>query len=171
MIQLKLYYSQIAFSLKQNFVISDESGKELYYSDNPGFSWKKRARVYEKATGKFLFLINAIPFSFPRTYEIEDAFGQQIATVKNQIHLFRTRMSILSIIGELELKGEFASREYTIENNGTILCDIHKKLFALAPIYEVDIVDEEHYLLYIAILITLNQMIMENNDSISTNNM
>lgn len=164
---MKIVFSMIPLSFKQNAIIYDEFDKELYYTENPGWSWRRRACVYEKATGKLLFNINSIPFSIPRTLTIEDAAGNQIAEIKNTFQFFRLRISISSVIGDMELKGEFASREYTIEHEGKLLCEIHRSGFGFGLKYQAEILDEDNLTLYIGLLFALNIIFSESNHSLS----
>jgi uncharacterized protein YxjI len=156
------------FSWGGNFSIFDQNGNECYYSDNPVFSWKDRASIFSKKTGELVLKISQKPFAFRATYYIYDSKDKLLATVYNTFQFFRIRMNIESYLGNFELKGEFMSREYTIEKNGNIVCNIHKKMFTMKPMYEVQISDDENVVLYIGILVALNLLQRSSNNHASS---
>ena len=160
-----LYYNQKMFSWGANFSIFDQNDNECYYSDNPVFSWKDRVSIFSKTTGQQVLRISQKPFAFRPTYYISDSSDKLLATVYSTFQFFRTRMIIESYLGNFELKGQFMSMEYTIEKNENIVCSIHKRMFSMKPMYEVQISDDENELLYIGILVALNLLQRARNNS------
>jgi len=92
--------------------------------------------------------------------EIEDANGNQIATVKKAL-ITPLRERWVAKIGDgpdLDIQGNVLDHEYTIESGRNKIAEVSKRWFRLSDIYGVEIESGQNDALVLAITVAIDEI-------------
>lgn len=157
---MKYYVKQKVFSLKDKFYIKDESQNDKYMVQGKMFSLTNQLDLMN-LNEEVLLTANKRMFQFFPKYAIVDSRGEQQAVVKR---LFGLRPKFNVFIGNetLEVQGSFFAHSFTIIRNGINIASIIKKVMAFGDAYEIEIDEPNNEMLYLFIVIIIDQTIHEN---------
>jgi uncharacterized protein YxjI len=155
---------QRLLSWGDDFVIRDESGRDVFYVDGKAFSLGDQLS-FQDMQGNELAYIRQKLLAWGPTYEIYGR-GQLRAVVKKAIFtLFQCSFSV-DVPGpdDLEAKGDFTDLEYTFERGGRAVATASKRWFAWADTYGVEIAEGEDDILILASAVVIDMACHEKKD-------
>ena len=162
---MKYYIKQKVFTIGDKYDIYNEQGEPVFHVQGEIFTFGSKLHLYDLA-GNELYFIKRRIFTFLPTYEIYQG-DNLVATAHKQFTFFISRISISSHLGEFVIHGEVFAHEYTIEKDGVVVVEIHKKWFSWGDTYEIDIHDINNISFYLALVITIDNCMHTSSSSSS----
>ena len=156
---MKYYIKQKIFSLKDKFYVRDFEQNDLYMVKGKMFSISNKLDLLD-LDEEVLFSAQKKIITFLPKYTIFSKNGEELAVVK-RLFGFRPKFSVTLGHQELEVQGTFFAHDFTVTKDNQEVASITKKLFAFGDSYEIDIHDEANQLLYMFIVIIIDQIIHE----------
>ena len=141
---------QKLLSWGDDFVIKDESGRDVFYVDGKAFSIGEKLS-FQDMQGNELASIRQTLLAWGPTYEIYGR-GELKAVVKKALFtLLHCRFSV-DVPGpdDLEARGDFTEHEYEFERAGRTVATVSKRWFAWTDTYGVDVAEGEDDILILA---------------------
>src|SRR5438045_2467594 len=136
---MRYILKQKLFSFGDDFLIKDESGRDVYFVDGKAFSFGDKLS-FQDLDGHELAFIKQRVLSLGKTYEI--VRNSEIAAVvkKHLMSLFHHRFTV-DVPGpdDLEAEGSFTDHEYTFRRGDRTVATVSKRWFSWADTYGVDI--------------------------------
>ncbi len=139
-----------------DFVIRDESGRDVFYVDGKAFSLGNRLS-FGDMQGNELATIRQTLLAWGPTYEIHGR-GELKAVVKKALFsLLHCRFGV-DVPGpdDLEARGDFTEHEYTFERAGRTVATVSKRWFAWTDTYGVDVEEGEDDILILASAVVID---------------
>lgn len=129
---------QKLFSFRDDFIIKDESDRDMFRVIGQVFSFGKQLSFYS-IDGQELAFIRQQVFAWGPTYEIYRG-GQLYATVKKNLFSFFSCIFEIDIPGpnDLRAEGDFSDHNYRIVQGPSVVGFISKQWFSWADSYGVD---------------------------------
>jgi uncharacterized protein YxjI len=147
---------QKLFSWGDDFVIKDESGRDVFYVDGKAFSLGHQLSFQDMAGNELAYIRQRL-LAWGPTYEIYGG-GQLRAVVKKAIFtLVNCRFSV-DVPGpdDLEATGNFTDHEYTFERGGRAVAVVSKRWFSWTDTYGVEVADGEDDILILAATVVID---------------
>lgn len=143
---MRLLVNQKFFSVGDKFTISDEAGRPWFQVEGQFFSVGKKLWLKDMSGNEVFFLKQRL-FSITGKWEIQRG-GQIIGTSKAKVfHLpFSRSHTLEGEFGKYKIKGSsfaFNFKVLDLNNGGTQIGTISKKILKIADTYVIDIVDEK----------------------------
>lgn len=135
---MKYRIKQRLISLTDSFDIEDEYGHIAFTAKGKVFSISSSQTLYDQQ-GRPLLQIKRKYLSLRPACRIVNPDGSEWLIKKHFWPFWRSRFSITTPFGELEMTGNLFQHEYEIRNGGTLVASISKKLFSWSDSYGVDI--------------------------------
>ena len=149
----QLQIKQKVFSWTDTYDVYDIAGNPIYYVKSDFFSIGHRIRVYNKASGKELGVIQEKVLRLFKEFEITiDGFSQGI--IKKQLSLFRPKYDIEYKGWRLE--GDFFQWNYDIYEGANLVVHITKELFQWGDTYVLDIMNDSDELPALMVAIAMD---------------
>lgn len=147
---MRYQMKQKMFSLGDDYVITDENGREAYYVDGKAFSIGEKLSFQDMQRRELAYIRQRL-LSIGPTYEIWYA-DELHATVKKQLFtMFHTKFSV-DVPGpdDLEAEGDFHNHEYTFTRAGQPVASVSKQWFSFTDTYGVEVSPGEDDVLILA---------------------
>lgn len=154
---MRYVLKQKLLSWGDDFVIKDESGRDVYFVDGKAFSIGDQLS-FQDMEGHELAFIKQKLLSWGKTYEIVRD-GQVAAVVKKALFApFHHRFTV-DVPGpdDLEAKGSFTDHEYTFRRGERTVATVSKKWFSWTDTYGVEVADGEDPVLILASAVVVDQ--------------
>ena len=147
---------QKLFSFGDDFVIKDESGRDVFFVDGRAFSIGDKLSFQDMAGNELAFIREKL-LSLGKTYVIEFPGGGS-ATVKKHLFTFLSCAFTVDVPGpdDLEATGNLTDHEYSFQRGGRTVATVSKRWFALGDTYGVDIADGENDVLILASTVVID---------------
>jgi uncharacterized protein YxjI len=144
------------FDIGDDFDITDESGDVVYHVDGKVLSLRGRL-VIENAAGQEVASVHRQLIALRATYSISVG-GEKAAEMKKKLFTPFVDKYTIDVPGpdDLEMKGNLFDHEYSIEQDGTEIATVSKKWFRLRDTYAVKIADGQDDLLLLASVLALD---------------
>lgn len=143
-------------ALGEDFMIQDESGRDVYFVDGKALSFGDKL-VFKDMAGNELARIEQKLLAWGPTYEIYRG-GEHVATVKKALFtLFRSRFSV-DVPGpdDLEAQGDFLDHEYTFTRGGQTVAQVSKRWLSIRDTYAIDIAAGQDDVLLLACAVVVD---------------
>ncbi len=161
---MKLYMKQKVFSWKDKFSIQNSYGEDKYFVEGKLISVGKKLRIYDTAGNELAFVNQKVVSLMPK-FSVE-MNGEEVAVIKKKFTLFKPKYLIEGPGWEVE--GDFFGHDYTITENGAPVVAIHKKWMAWGDTFELDIADESREVLAMAVVLAIDAVLdNQQNSSVS----
>lgn len=157
---MKYYVKQKILSLKDQFYVMDQSGKEVYGIKGKMFSLSNKMELLNMNGSQILNTKKQI-FSFLAKYFVFDPHGELQAEIKRKFAV-RPRFDVTIGNEVLSVEGSLFAHSFGIFDNGEEVASISKKVLSFGDSYEIEIHDESKAELYLFIVIILDQVLHEN---------
>ena len=160
----KLLIKQKVFSWTDQYDVYDEMGNPRYFVKADMFTIGHRIRVYEKASGREIGLIQEKLFRILREFEIS-INGVSQGAIKKQFTFFFPKYDI--DYKGWKLEGDFMEWNYSIYEGQRLVVKIEKQLFHWGDTYVLDFADpnDEVPALMVAIAMDAAKCSESNNNS------
>lgn len=152
-----LYMKQKVFSWKDKFSIQNEYGEDKYYVEGKVISIGKKLRVYDTAGNELAFVNQKVVSLMPKF--CVEMNGEEVAVIKKKFTLLKPKYFIEG--PGWEVQGDFLGHDYTIMNGSQPVVSIHKKWMAWGDTFELNITDEQHEVLAMAVVLAIDA-VMDN---------
>jgi uncharacterized protein YxjI len=147
---------QRLLSWGDDYVIRDESGRDVFYVDGRAFSLGDKLS-FQDMRGNELAFIKQKLLAWGPAYEVYGR-GQLRAVVKKAVFtLFECRFSI-DVPGpdDLEARGDFTDHEYRFYRGGRPVAEVSKRWFSWTDTYGVEIAEGEDDVLVLASTVVID---------------
>ncbi len=147
-----------------DFTIKDETGREVFFVDGKVFTLRDELEIKDMQ-GHQVAVIKRKMVSVRPSYEIWQG-GQRLAVVsRSLIRIFRDKFQV-DVPGpdDLEVQGDFFSREYTFRRGGQVVAQVSRRWFSITDSYGVDIGEGENDVLILACAIVIDRISFEENE-------
>ena len=149
----KLLIKQKVFTWTATYDVYDGTGRPKYYVKADMFTIGHRIRVFDKASGEEIGLIQEKLFRFLREFEISIR-GQSQGIIKKQISFIKPKYNI--DYKGWRLEGEYFFWNYDIYEQSRLVVHISKKLFTWGDTYVLEIADDEDELPALMVAIAMD---------------
>ena len=149
---MKLHLKQKVFSFVGHFTIKDDQGQDRYSAQSEVFSWGKKYHVYNQYEEEVIFIQEKV-FSFLPKFYIS-IHGQEVGYIEKKFTFFRPKYELVAHGWEIE--GDWTSHHYDISHLGKRIATIRKAWVTWGDSYYVDIQDDQHELMCLAIVIAID---------------
>ncbi|MBQ7202807.1 MAG: LURP-one-related family protein [Eubacterium sp.] len=154
---MQLYMKQKVFSWKDKFSIMNSFGEDKYYVEGKVISIGKKLRIYDTAGTELAFVNQKVVSLMPK-FSVE-MNGEEVAVIKKKFTLLKPKYLIEG--PGWEVQGDFFGHDYTITDGGKPVVAIHKKWMSWGDAFELDITDESHEVLAMAVVLAIDA-VMDN---------
>ncbi len=157
---------QKILSLKDNYVIRDESGSPRFRAIGSFFTIADKLQLIDISTGKVVIIRQKLFKFFAEYYFIID--GKIEAVLKEKFKTLGAKFKITTSKGdEFVTKGGIFDYNFSIRSGANEVCRISKTVFTLADSYTVDIhAPNQDHVLIMAICIVLDQVVHNGKDGV-----
>ncbi len=160
---MQLYMKQKVFSIKSKFGVQNSAGEDKYYIEGKLLSVGKKLTIFDAAGNELAFVKQKLVSLLP-TFVVE-INGQEVAVIKKKISLLKPKYIIEG--QNWEIDGDFLAHDYIISENGIPIVSIHKKWMSWGDSFEIDIPDESKEVLALAVVIAIDAVMDNNNNTLS----
>ena len=162
---MQLYMKQKVFSWNDKFTIQNSFGEDKYFVEGKLISIGKKLRIYD-AAGTELAFVNQKVVSLMPKFCVE-MNGEEVAVIKKKFTLLKPKYLIEG--PGWEVQGDFMGHDYVISDGGRPVVAIHKKWMAWGDTFELDITDESHEVLAVAVVLAIDAVMdsQQSNSAIS----
>jgi uncharacterized protein YxjI len=153
---MRYVLKQKLFSFGDDFLIKDDSGRDVYFVDGKAFSFGDQLS-FNDLEGRELAFIKQRVFSWGKTYEIVRD-GQVAAVVKKHLFsLFHHRFAV-DVPGpdDLEAEGNFTDHEYEFRRGADTVATVSKRWFTWTDTYGVEVAPDEDPVLILASAVVID---------------
>jgi uncharacterized protein YxjI len=156
---------QKLFAFGDDFLIKDETGRDVFFVDGKGFSMGNQLS-FQDMNGNELAYIRQKLLSMGPTYEITSG-GRLVAVVKKHMFTFLRVRFTVDVPGpdDLEATGDFRQHEYTFTRAGQPVAAVSKQWFSWADTYGVDVAPGEDDILILAATVVIDMVCHGDNKS------
>lgn len=155
---MRYYIKQHLFKLGEQFSIFNSQQEEVFFVKGRLFDWKNRIDLMDLHGNTILYTEKTSVFSFMPEYKIYSPNGQSHASIQMKFSFMRYRFNGYEGRNQLAIEGEVFSRHFSVYKNGQMAASIQKE-FSWGDSYVIDIMDEETDLLYLFIVLVIDQII------------
>jgi uncharacterized protein YxjI len=154
---MRYVMKQKLFSFGDDFFITDENERDVYFVDGKAFSFGDQLS-FQDLDGNELAFIKQQLFAWGKTYEIFRD-GSVAAVVKKELFAFFHHRFTVDVPGpdDLEAEGDFMDHEYAFTRGGRVVATVSKRWFSWTDTYGVDIADDEDPVLILASTVVVDQ--------------
>jgi len=114
-------------------IISKTNAPERFSIRNELFHVGKKLILLEN--GKELFIVKHELLNLMSTWEIKNAAGKELGTVKHKLRAFGSRIDAHGEFGHYKIEGHFGNHAFTIHKDDHKVASIHKERFHLHDTY------------------------------------
>lgn len=158
---MKLYIKQKVFSWGDKFRIYDENQNDKYYVEGEVFTLGKKLHLYS-CTGDELAFIHQKVWSFLPKYFISRN-GIDVAQVIKEFTLLRQEYTVEGL--GWTVSGNFWAHEYEIAAADRTIASISKHWFTWGDTYEIDISDDADEVMALCVVLIIDAVIAQSNNS------
>jgi uncharacterized protein YxjI len=134
----------------------NEQMEEIFRIEGEFMSLKNRLHLQDPSGKEILYTEKEIFTMLPR-YTIYQTNGKPLATIKQKFSLFKPAFIVHEDGNLLHVEGDFWGHSFTVNKNGHRIASITKEFFTIGDKYMIDVGDEEKDLLYLLIVIVIDQ--------------
>jgi uncharacterized protein YxjI len=146
------------FSITDDFWVTDQGGNKVFLVDGKALRLRETFELKD-ASGAILATIRKKFISLTDSMEIEHD-GEVVATVHKAVFSPLHHRSIIDIPGRgrLEAVGNLIDKDFEIRDGGYVVAQVSRAWFRVRDTYGVDIAPEENEALFICIAICLDRI-------------
>jgi uncharacterized protein YxjI len=146
------------FSITDDFWVTDEQGNDVFLIDGKALRIRETFELKD-ASGQLLATIRKKLLAFTDTLEIERD-GAVVATVHKAVISLLHHRAIIDIEGRgrLEAVGDIIGKDFEIREGGQVVAQVSRSWFRIRDTYGVDIAPGENDALFVCIAICLDRI-------------
>lgn len=158
----QFFLKQGVFGIKDRYKVYDENKKVVYNMVSKFFSLSGKTKMIETATNRHVYTLNKKIFKILPVYYLKDPSGARVAKIKKRISILSQKMTIESIYGNFEIRGDIYAYTFEIFKGEEQVVAVRKKVISFGDTYEIAIFDEEMVEFYLALTLMLDKMFHDN---------
>ena len=158
---MKLYIKEKVFSWGDKFTVWDAYGNEKYFVEGEVFSFGRKLHVYDLQGREVAFIRQEVWTWLPKYHVFVG--GSQIATVRREFSWFTPRYTVDGLGWDVE--GNFWQHDYDVTQNGRSVVSINKEWMTWGDSYELDIAPGADELVALAVVLTIDCVVEQQNDN------
>ena len=148
---MKLYINEKLISLHNRFYIKDESGKDVLEMSSQMFSIGRKTWIKDLQGNELAYMQQEILHLMPH-YNIYIG-GQMVCQIAKKFKLFKNSYELSN---RYKVDGNWLALDFSIfDNNGKLVGSIRRKFISIGDKYEIEILDEQNYLLILSIMMAV----------------
>ena len=161
-----LFTTSKVFTLHKKIDITDENENVVYHAETKFPSIRDKTDITD-ASGNQIAHVERKIFTLHERHFVNMADGMDFEISNELLHIIKDVTNIVGL--GWQLKGNILGLNFELyDENGEVIAVIAKKLFSVHDKYSIDIYRPEHEKVVIAILITLQHMIKDRENSSSS---
>lgn len=153
---MKFYINQRAFSWTSQFSIMNEQLEEVFRIEGEFMSFRNKLHLLDQSGREILYTEKEIFTMLPR-YTIYQLDGTPLAHINQKWSFFKPIFEVQEGGDTLQVEGDFFGHSFIIYKNGHQIASIEKEYWTIGDKYMIDIGDENKDLLYLFIVIVVDQ--------------
>lgn len=153
---MRFYINQKAFSWTSQFSIMNDQMEEVFTVEGEFMSFTNKLRLKDIRGREILYTEKEI-FTFLPRYTIYESSGRALATINQKFAFFRHVFEVHEGGNLLQVEGDFFGHDFRISKNGSSIASFTKEYFTIGDKYVIDIGDEDNDLLYLFIVLVVDQ--------------
>lgn len=153
---MRFYINQKAFSWTSQFSIMNEQMEEIFKVEGEFMSFKNRLHLKDSQGTEILYTEKEI-FTFLPRYTIYETNGRALASIHQKFAFFKPVFEVHEGGNVLQVEGDFFGHDFRIHKNGSLIATFSKEYFTFGDKYVIDIGDEDNDLLYLFIVLVVDQ--------------
>ena len=153
---MRFYINQQPFSWTSKFSIMNEQMEEIFRVEGEFMSFRNRLRLLDPRGREILYTEKEI-FTFLPKYTIYQPNGAALATINQKFAFFKPIFDVYEGGDHLQVEGDFFGHDFRVFKNGNLIATFTKEYFTIGDKYMIDIGDEDKDLLYLFIVIVIDQ--------------
>ena len=153
---MRYVMKQKVFCWGDDFIVKDETGKEVFFIDGKVFSIGDQLSFQDMARNELAFIRQKL-LSWGPTYEIHRDGRLQAVVKKHLFTLFKCRFTV-DVPGpdDLEAEGDFLDHEYSFRRDSKPVATVSKRWFSWSDTYGVEIGEGEDEVLILASTVVID---------------
>ena len=156
---MRYQLKQKVLTLKDDFYILDENGRQLYKVDAKRFNLGGEQLTFLDMSGNELAVIKQKLLSLVPTYEIHRHGQMQAKVEKSLLGIFRDKFKVdLPGPNDYTVQGNVWEREYKFIRGGQTVAVVSKKLASLRDSYIIDVGEGEDDILILASTVAIDMI-------------
>ena len=161
-----LFTTSKVFTLHKKIDITDENENVVYHAETKFPSIRDKTDITD-ASGNQIAHVERKIFTLHERHFVNMADGMDFEISNEILHIIKDVTNIVGL--GWQLKGNILGLNFELyDENGEVIAVIAQKLFSVHDKYSIDIYRPEHEKVVIAILITLQHMIKDRENSSSS---
>lgn len=157
----KLFIKEKKFSIRDKYKVFDEKERDKYMIEGSFIKIPKRFTI-SNAKGKEVAVIAKKLISLRPKYTV-DINGKEVVTIKKRIAAIGSKYKIEA--EDIDIKGDWWDYNFTVRRKGKELGSVRKKLLSWGDSYVIEIEDEKYELMIVAIVVAIDRMMDDEEDS------
>ena len=159
--KMKLYIEERVFTWGDKFDVRDELGNVKYTVEGEVFTWGKKLHVYDRHGREVAYIHQEVP-SWRPTYNVSVG-GSHVAQIRREFSFFGSRYCVDGL--DWDVEGYFLGHDYEITKNGRRVVTIEKEWMTWGDCYTLDIADPANELIALAVVITIDCVVEQQNNN------
>lgn len=147
-----LYIKQKVFSLGERFTVKDDQERDKYLIRGSFLSIPKTFEI-EDMSGNQVAMITKKVFSFLPKFFVE-AEGKEVMTIAKEFSFFKARYRIDS--SDIQVRGDWWDKHFEVFKQGEKIAHVNERWFTWGDTYDVHVLDEAEEHLVIAIVVAID---------------
>lgn len=153
----RLFIQQKILKITDHYPIRDESDNIVYQVDQD-FQWLGYTVHVSRPDGTHVFTIRRELFRLLPRFVIEFADGRELV-LQSKFTFFYKRIEVEPQSENIRIEGSFWDKNFDILKDNKPIGHIEKKLFAMSDKFVIEVLDEEHQDLFVAMMIAVDAII------------
>ncbi len=151
-------------AIGDDYTIKDEQGRDVYFVDGKVFRLRDELEIKDME-GRPLAVIRRKMIALRPSYEIWENGERRAVVSRSWIRILRDKFEV-DVPGpdDLEVQGDFLSREYTFRRHGEVVAQVSRRWFSITDTYGVDIREGEDDVLILASAIVIDRISFEEDE-------
>ena len=158
---MKLYIKQKVFSWGDKFRIYDENQNDRYYVEGEVFSFGKKLHLYNHSGAEEAFIHQKVLSFLPKYYISRNNID--VAQVIKEFTIFHQEYTVEGL--GWTVNGNFLAHDYEITSDGRTIASISKRWFSWGDTYEIDISDDADEVMAICVVLIIDAVIAQSENS------
>ncbi len=147
-----LYMKQEIFSMRGKFMVKDADGNDVYQVGGSFMQVPKTYRI-EDAQRNEVATITKKLFSFLPTFFV-DVVGQEQVTIQKEFTFLKAKYTIQA--ESLEVRGNWWDMDFEVLQHGEVVGIVEKKWFQWGDSYRIQVLNEEIETLLVALVVAID---------------
>ena len=148
---MKLYINEKLLSLHNRFYIKDESGNNVLEMSSQMFSIGRKTWIKDLQGNELAYMQEEILHLMPHYNIYID--GQMVCQIAKKFKLLKNNYELSN---GYKVNGNWLALDFSVlDPSGTLVGSIKRKFISIGDKYEIEITDEQNYILILSIMMAI----------------